>query len=141
MGGADLINGILMKVVYIAGPYRASSEYQVLQNIRKAEEMAIRVWRSGAACICPHKNTAFFGGVADDSVWLEGDLEILFRCDAVVCVENWRNSKGAVGEVELAKKHRIPVFETFEEFQKWLEESRALGDGPGDSSPRLRLTM
>src|SRR5262249_60930335 len=109
-----------MKVVYIAGPYRASSEYQVLQNIRRAEEVALRVWRSGAACICPHKNTAFFGGAAHDSVWLVGDLEIIRRCDALVCVEGWQKSVGATGEVKLAREIGIPVFESITEFQRWL---------------------
>jgi Domain of unknown function (DUF4406) len=116
-----------MKVIYIAGPYRGPSEYQVLLNIRRAEEMALRVWRSGAACICPHKNTAFFGGAADDSVWLKGDLEIVRRCDAVVCVEGWNTSRGAIGEVELARQLGIPVFQSFEEFATWLSHDAADG--------------
>jgi Domain of unknown function (DUF4406) len=128
-----------MKVVYIAGPYRASGEYQTLQNIRRAEELALRVWRSGAACICPHKNTAFFGGAADDSVWLAGDLEILLRCDAVLCTDNWGASRGATGEVQLARSRGIPVFEAFEEFEKWLAESRGLGDDSGGCSPSRRF--
>ena len=40
-----------MKVVYVAGPYRASTEYQVLQNIRKAEEVALHVWRAGGEIV------------------------------------------------------------------------------------------
>jgi len=125
--------GRFMKVVYIAGPYRANGEYQVLLNIRRAEEIALRVWKSGAACICPHKNTAFFGGAADDAVWLEGDLEILLRCDAVVCVENWHTSRGAVGEVSMARANNIPVFESFEEFERWLRESPDTGGGQSGS--------
>lgn len=126
-----------MKLVYVAGPYRAPTEYQVLLNIRKAEELALRVWRSGAACICPHKNTAFFGGAADDSVWLLGDLEMIRRCDALVLVEGWRKSSGAVGEVELAFSLNIPVFEDFQEYLEWLEESRVRGDGKSSSTSRF----
>jgi hypothetical protein len=129
-----------MKVIYIAGPYRANGEYQVSLNIRRAEDLALRVWRSGAACICPHKNTAFFGGAADDSIWLEGDLEILQRCDAVLCLDNWRASKGATGEVALARAKNIPVFETFEEFERWLKASPDQEDGQSGSSRRLPLT-
>jgi hypothetical protein len=128
-----------MKVVYVAGPYRAATEYQVLLNIRKAEELALRVWRSGAACICPHKNTAFFGGAADDSVWLRGDLEIIRRCDAVVCVEGWQKSRGAIGEVELARELGIPVFERFEEFELWLSQERS-GAGAPSSTTRTPTT-
>jgi hypothetical protein len=109
-----------MKLVAIAGPYRAPSEYEVVQNIRRAEELAIQVWRAGAACICPHKNTALFGGAAPDAVWLSGALEMVRRSDAVLCVANWKKSAGAVDEVNLAKELGIPVFETFEELQLWL---------------------
>src|SRR6266481_6218216 len=112
-----------MKVVYIVGPYRASCEYEVLQNIRLAEELAVSVWRAGAACICPHKNTAFFGGAAEDAVWLKGDLEILRRCDAALCVKGWEKSIGATGEVELAKSENIPIFESLAELKRWLDES------------------
>lgn len=66
-----------MKLVAIAGPYRAPNEFEVVQNIRRAEALAVRVWRAGAACICPHKNTALFGGAAPDSVWLGGALEMV----------------------------------------------------------------
>lgn len=110
-----------MKLVYVAGPYRAPSEWDVVQNIRRAEELALRVWRAGASCMCPHKNTAFFGGAAADSVWLEGDLEMVRRCDAVVCVPGWQKSAGARGEVACATRHGIPVFETFEDLESWLE--------------------
>ena len=109
-----------MKVVYVAGPYRAASEWRVLQNIRRAEAVALEVWRMGAACVCPHKNTAFFGGAAEDRVWLEGDLELIRRSDAVIVTSDWQESIGARGEVELAKSLGIPVFESIAELRKWL---------------------
>jgi Domain of unknown function (DUF4406) len=111
---------LTQKVVYIAGPYRAPTEWGVYQNIRKAEEAAIELWHMGAAVICPHKNTAFFGGAAHDDVWLEGDRAILRRCDAVYCIEGWENSTGAKCEIELATQLGIPIFYTKEEFQEWL---------------------
>jgi hypothetical protein len=109
-----------MKLVAIAGPYRAPCEFEVVQNIRRAEALAVRVWRAGAACICPHKNTAMFGGAASDSVWLNGALEMVRRSDAVLCVSGWEKSAGAKDEIELARRLGIPVFETFEELQQWL---------------------
>lgn len=109
-----------MKVVYVAGPYRASTEYEVLLNIQAAERLALQVWQAGAACICPHKNTAFFGGAADDNVWLTGDLEIIRRCDALVCTSNWQTSVGAAGEVSLARSLSIPVFDCIEDLKAWL---------------------
>jgi hypothetical protein len=111
-----------MKVVYVAGPYRAASEWEVVQNIRKAEAVALELWRMGVAVICPHKNTALFGGAADDSVWLDGDLELLRRSDAVVCVHGWAHSRGSRNEVSLAHSLNIPVFEDSERFRDWLYE-------------------
>jgi hypothetical protein len=102
-----------MKVLYVAGPYRAASEYQVLQNIREAEAISLELWKMGFAAICPHKNTAFLGGAHDmpDDVWLRGDLEILERCDGVVLTPRWQYSAGAKAEKDHAQKHGIPVIE------------------------------
>ena len=109
-----------MKFVYIAGPYRASSEYQVLQNIRRAEDLALKVWKAGCACICPHKNAAFLGGAAPDSVWLQGGLEMIRRCDAIILVDGWRHSEGTRAEIKEARDLGVPVFVDFENFEKWL---------------------
>jgi hypothetical protein len=100
-----------MKLIYVAGPYRAPSEWEVVQNIRRAEQAALFVWSHGAAAICPHKNTALFGGApgCPDDTWLSGDLEILSRCDAVFAINGWRDSTGAMGEVEFARDNSIPV--------------------------------
>jgi hypothetical protein len=102
-----------MKLAYIAGPYRANSEYGVLSNIRKAEQYALKYWQKGYAVICPHKNTALFGGSLPESAWLEGDLEILRRCDVVVMIPGWRASTGAVQEFTLASDLRMEI--VFEE--------------------------
>jgi len=110
-----------MKLVYVIGPYRAPTIHGIVENIRLAEALALQVWQSGAACICPHKNTALFDGTADDSVWLQGDLEILRRCDAVICTPDWQRSAGSRDEVALARKLGIPVFMTIEELQNWLD--------------------
>lgn len=77
----------------------------------------------GAACHCPHKNTAMFGGAATDEVWLNGDIEIMRRCDAVITVDGWEKSVGARVEVEIAQSLRIPVFHNLEALRAWLESS------------------
>ena len=69
-----------MKIIYIAGKYRAKTEWEVVQNIRAAEDAAIFVWQHGAAALCPHKNTAMFGGIpgCPDNVWLVEIARCLF---------------------------------------------------------------
>ena len=117
-----------MKLVYIAGPFRAANHWEVEQNIRRAEALALDVWRMGVAVICPHTNTRFFDGAAEDRVWLDGDLEILRRCDAVVTTPDWHRSAGARAEVDLARTLGIKVFDTSwgpldpYEFKRWAEE-------------------
>ncbi|MBX3405250.1 MAG: DUF4406 domain-containing protein [Phycisphaeraceae bacterium] len=110
-----------MKVVFITGPYRDKSEWQVELNIRAAEALALEVWKLGAAAHCPHKNTSRFGGAQPDKVWLDGDLEIMRRCDAVVCTADWRRSEGATAEVATARGLGIPVFESVEGLAQWLK--------------------
>ena len=102
-----------MKLIYIAGPFRASNSWEVERNIRRAEGLALKVWRAGAACICPHANTRFFQGAGPDSVWLEGDLKIVRRCDAILTTSDWMKSTGARHEVVLAQRLELPVFHAY----------------------------
>lgn len=99
-----------MKVVYLAGPYRAATPRKIVENIRYAEMWALTLWKLGAAVLCPHLNTALFDGECPDSVWLEGDLEMLRRCDAVCLLPGWEGSSGTRAEAIEAQKRGIPVF-------------------------------
>jgi hypothetical protein len=110
-----------LKVIYIAGPFRAAHAWAIEQNIRVAEEAALYVWRLGAACLCPHTNTRFFQGAAADHVWLDGDLEMLRRCDAVLMVGQWQTSVGANREREVALSSHIPVFTRIIDLASWLQ--------------------
>lgn len=98
-----------MKVIYVAGPYRANDNWEIEQNIRRAEALSLEVWRMGCACICPHANTRFFQGAAPDKVWLDGDLEILKRCDAILLTPDWMLSSGAKAEYQFALDHGITI--------------------------------
>lgn len=112
-----------MKVVYIAGKYRdARGEYFVRQNIRMAEDAALFVWDHGGVAMCPHKNTAGFGGARglSDDVWLRGDLALLQRCDAVMAIPGWEESEGAQVEVIQAESWEIPVFTDYECLEEYL---------------------
>lgn len=116
-----------MRVVYIAGPFRAPSHWGIVGNVRKAEELAHKVWSMGAAAVCPHLNTANFQGSLPDSVWLEGDLEIMRRCDAVLLVPGWLGSEGTKAEVALARKLGMPVFDSALDLFNWLQDYDGAG--------------
>ncbi len=113
-----------MKVVYVAGPFRGPSAWEIEQNIRRAEELALEVWRSGAACLCPHTNTRFFQGAADDEVWLKGDLELLERCDAMILTEDWQRSSGARAEFAHAMSKGIQIFHSLDAMRAWLNSAQ-----------------
>jgi len=101
-----------MKVAYIAGPYRADTIYGIIENIRHAEKYALKYWRLGYAVICPHKNTALLDGALPDSVWLNGDLELLRRCDVIVMIPGWERSAGARAELrEAARRGLKQIYE------------------------------
>jgi hypothetical protein len=97
------------KLVYIASSYHSNTEWGLVENIRKAEAAAINVWQSGYVAICPHLNTAHFGGLCPDEVWLEGHLLILARCDVIFMVQGWQKSKGATTELEFAKEQGMEI--------------------------------
>jgi nucleoside 2-deoxyribosyltransferase len=112
-----------MKVIYVAGPFRGKDAWTVENNIRRAESLALEIWRFGAAAICPHANTRFFDGAAPDKQFLEGDLEILNRCDAVLLTPDWERGEGARGERAAALVAHIPVFDDLESLRRWLKDS------------------
>lgn len=103
------------KLVYVAGPFRGPNAWETEQNIRRAEELALKVWRAGYACFCPHSNTRFFDGVAPNEVWLEGDLVILRRCDALLMTQDFERSTGAKVERDEAVRLNIPVYYSLRE--------------------------
>lgn len=113
-----------MKVVYVAGPYRAPTPWGIEQNIRRAEALSLEVWRLGAAAICPHANTRYFQHECADDVWLKGDLAILEKCDAILLTPDWQKSEGAKVEAHHARYLGIPIFTNIEELTEFLWKSQ-----------------
>ena len=112
-----------MKVIYVCGPYRGRR----LVNILRARTAALFVWQHGGVALCPHLNTAFFDGKMLDDVWLEGDLELLSRCDAIWAIEGWRESAGACAEVAAAERMGIPRLESREAVVRSLTQGAGVG--------------
>lgn len=115
----------LPPVVYVAGPFRGRDAYEIECNIRRAEAVALEVWRLGCAALCPHANTRYFQGAADDAVWLTGDLAMLARCDALVLTPDWARSSGAAAERDFAIRRGLPVFESVDALADWVRARAA----------------
>ena len=101
-----------MKLIYIAGPFRAKNGWEIERNIREAEELALVVAQLGAVPVCPHTMYRFFNGVLLDQFWLDATLDLLRVCDAILLLPRWRESQGAKGERDEAMTIGIPVFNT-----------------------------
>lgn len=93
-----------IKVVYVAGAFRAKTQWGIMQNVRKAEDASLKLWKLGYAVICPHTMTQHFQNECPDGVWLDGCLELLGRCDAIYLVEGWHQSEGSLAEYKLARE-------------------------------------
>lgn len=114
-----------MKVIYISGKYRDKrGTYYVEQNIFSAKEYALFVWKNGAVALCPHLNTAFFDGAygIQDRRWIEGDIELVNRCDAVWCIPGWSESIGAKAERDAAVMAGIPVLYNEREVLAFIQD-------------------
>jgi hypothetical protein len=123
-----------MRIVYIAGPFRGPTAWDIERNVRAAEELAFEVFQLGAMPMIPHANTRFFHGQGPDLFWLEGTLELLRRCDAMILTPDWRRSTGASVERLEALKRGIHVFEHVGDLASWLAKPsprRPFDVGPG----------
>lgn len=109
-----------MKVVYVAGPFRGETAWQIEKNVRAAEALALEVWRVGAAALCPHANSRFFHGSLPDQVFTDGTLALLAVSHAILMMPGWELSTGARGERAWALEHRLPVFYSVEDLEDWL---------------------
>lgn len=109
-----------MKVIYVAGPFRGGTTWDVEQHVRHAEELAYRVAQLGAMPLCPHTNTRYSHGLLTEQFWLDGTLELMSRCDALVLTDDWHSSAGARDEVQKAHALNLPVFDSIEALGVWL---------------------
>lgn len=122
-----------MRLVYVAGPFRAMSKYidghqdmfAVQENIMRAMKLGLEIaLMPNAFPVIPHANTMFFTGAAPDHTWLDGDLEMLRRCDAIVMTPDWQRSSGARAEHQFARDHGLPVFYDADSVRRWLGVTR-----------------
>ena len=100
-----------MRLIYTAGPYRADSWHGVFENILRAWSAARDLWLKGWAVICPHANSILMDGPdIPAKMFIDGDLEIISRCDAVCMLPGWEKSEGAQIEYGLALELEMPIY-------------------------------
>lgn len=112
-----------LPLIYIAGPFRGATPYEVRKNVEAARDIGLTVARLGGYPVIPHTMTADFDKQLTDQFWLDGTMEMLRRCDAILLGHRWSSSSGARAEREEAELRGIPVF-----YSNNLEWERQLGD-------------
>jgi uncharacterized protein DUF4406 len=95
-------------LIYVAGKYSGDID----ANIAAARQVAIALWEKGHAVICPHLNSAHMEQdcKATWQDYLDGDMNMVSRCDALVMLEGWQDSKGANMEHEYATSLGMPIY-------------------------------
>ena len=64
----------------------------------------------GLAAICPHANTEKMDDAVSEEEFIERDLEIVERCDAILMLPGYEHSQGAIAEMRHAVSCSLPVF-------------------------------
>jgi hypothetical protein len=116
-------------VAFVAGPYRAKTDFETLANIRAAERAAVALWRFGFAVICPHLNSAFMSGACDEEHFIDGYRELCDRSDVVLMLPRADESEGALAEVVRAIRKGTPVV-------PWTDDAE--GEMSGETAALLR---
>lgn len=128
-----------MKLIYIAGPYRAATIESTKLNIVAARKTAAELVFQTQMCVedplpafpvVPHTNTGLFDyetmikDVPAD-YYLDGTMSLLAKCDAVI-LTNWdaaQKSEGTRSEVQYANRTGIPVFASVSAFLRYTIDS------------------
>ncbi len=112
-----------MKLIYIAAPYTENPP--VCTEIAAAA--AERIKQDGRAFpICPHLLGA---GNGEPEYMYAGTLELMKRCDAVLTLPRWEQSRGAMAEVRVADRMQLPVFHREGELLHWLSGGQVTRHG------------
>jgi len=101
-----------MRLIYCAGAFSAPTREGIDANIARAIDVGLEVAALGHMPIIPHANTGDprFMAAQRHEFWIEGTLELMTRCDAVVLVPGHEESPGTRGEIAEARRLGIPVF-------------------------------
>lgn len=112
-----------MKLIYIAGAYSAPTPEGVAENCAIARAAgASLVQKAGpiAFPVIPHQTGRDIEHIGDYSYWIAATLALMKRCDAVLALPRWEQSRGAMAEVRTADREPMPVFYDEAELLRWI---------------------
>nr|KXH73821.1 MAG: hypothetical protein AM324_16120 [Candidatus Thorarchaeota archaeon SMTZ1-83] len=104
--------------IYVAGPYTAPTMEEMEENVQRAIDAGIELWRKGHFPLIPHllhwvdlraEELGVPMGWSDYMLW---DAPWLDHCDALLLVAE---SKGALIELEHASRKGMTIFRSMDE--------------------------
>jgi len=101
--------------IYVSGPYSGSSKKETEENVKRAIDAGIQVWKRGHFPYIPHLTHYVKQRPTCDLAWedfIQWDRPWLEVCDAVLLLGE---SRGAHLEAELAKSLGKRVYKSIEE--------------------------
>ena len=112
--------------VYLAGPYTGPTAKAIYSNCTTAIHTAQTVVEIGAYPVFSHAFGLFCqdGGGQGPDWWYAATLEQMRRCDAVLMLDGWMGSDGALNERAEAMRLGMPVFDMVRELRTWVKEKR-----------------
>jgi hypothetical protein len=104
--------------IYIAGPYTGDTPKEIEENVRKAMEAGLKIWKKGHFPYIPH--LTHWPDILSKEINIEMEWEDYMKwhavwvdqCDALILLAE---SKGALLEYQRAKKEGKIVFHSLEE--------------------------
>ena len=108
--------------MYVAGPFRAGTAWDIELNVRKAETVSLELFKMGYAPICPHANSRYFHGSLPDSEIMDAYLTILSKCDVMYILPGFETSEGTRRELKEAIDLHIPTVASPFGAAEWMSD-------------------
>jgi hypothetical protein len=107
--------------VYVAGAYSANNVIDVLKNIGRGDEYCTQLFLNGFAPFNPWSDRTFvmlaWKHKFTVQQFYDYSITWLKVSNCLFLVPEWRNSKGTIKEIKIAKKLKLPIFETLTELK------------------------
>ena len=125
--------------IYVAGPFRSTSAWQIERNIYRAERLGLVITRMGGIPVIPHSMYRYYHGELSVDQLVAMGLSLMETCAAVavdVSHAEAQNSDGTVGEIKEAIRNGQPVF-----YDEMCLADRGEAGQIADDSGNLVLTV
>lgn len=108
------------KLVFISGKLRDTTPELVKVNILLAENTGIELLKGGFVPVIPMTTFSnyheYLASLGEEGFMRQFIYPILDACSYLIALPNWKDSIGAVMEVNYAEREGIPVYYSVEEF-------------------------